>query len=66
MPAGSVQRDRLGLTPTRSLVQAALAAVARAVLMGGYEPQPLAAQLRHGAETDQGPLPPGAVVIHLA
>jgi hypothetical protein len=65
MPTGNVHQDALGITPTRNLVQAALAAVARAVLRGGYQPQTLAAELRPSAETDRGPLPPGVVVVHL-
>ena len=66
LPAATVPRDGLGIKDTHSLAQMALGAVCRVILGQGYQPQPLAAEVRPDGATDRGPLPPGVIVGQLA
>ena len=66
VPDGKANIDRLGIKCPSTLAQIALGAVARTILRDGYLPTPLGAEWRPAGLTDQGPLPPGVIMVQLA
>jgi hypothetical protein len=64
--AAPAQRDGLGIKETPGLAFAAVGAVCRAIIEGGYRPRPLYAEIRQQDLLSRGEtLPPGVIKIQL-
>jgi hypothetical protein len=66
VPTAPAPLDRLGNKDTHSLAQAALGAIARAILREGYQPKPLGAEMRLAGAPGHAALPSGVIVVQLA
>jgi hypothetical protein len=64
VPTAPAPLDRLGNKDTHSLAQAALGAVARAILRQGYQLQPASAQMGVAGATGQA-LPGSFIMVQL-